>query len=492
MNKTISFLLAIFCVCGMSAADELSYLPYIKIDGAAVDKSGDRVELSLSVDMSELRIRTQHTIALIPAIVSKDGSREITFPPVVIDGKTRSKVYYRAQRLESVALPPYHDGEAQSIILRDNGEQQICDYAASVPYERWMLDGSLEIREEVHGCVNCEEGRDSLYMFPVLPEYMPDYRLAAVEPEPEPVKQRLETRTARLNFRQDSDIIRPEYKNNRAELDTVRNSIAVVKEDPDLEITGIFISGYASPEASEAYNKALSERRADALCRYIIENEDIDASLMYSEGRGEDWDGFVEALDDVYMLAGLDRIKKLIEENPGKNDWVELQIQKLEPSDIYRRLLNEVYPPLRRIEYRIEYNIRNFSLEEARRMMEERPELLSLQEMYMVASSYEKGSAEYRKAMDIAAEYYPDSPAVLNDRALDLISAKKYAQAVSLLDASAGLVASEAELQNTLGVALANSGQYLRAEQSFEKAAAAGSESAAHNLDEVRKVIDQL
>lgn len=492
MKRTtiISLVLAVFCPCMASVADEVSYLPYIDINGASVSKAGANVELSMTVDVSELRIGTQHTVALIPVIVSKDGASEAEFPPIVIDGRTRSKVYYRAQVLESVELPPYHDGGAETIMLRDNGEQQSYDYAAAIPYARWMLDGRLEIREEVHGCVNCQEGRDSLDMFPVLPEYIPDYRLAAIEPEPEPVKTRMETRTARLNFRQDSHTIRPDYKDNRAQLDTVKNSIEAVRDDRDLEITGIFITGYASPEASEAYNKALSQRRADALREWIAADEDIDLSLVHSVGKGEDWNGFVSSLDGVRMLAGLDRIKRIISENEGKNDWAELQIQKLD-DEIYRRLLNEVYPPLRRLEYRIEYNVKNFTLEEARQMLDERPDLLSLQEIYMVAESYGKGTSGYEKAMAAAAEYYPDSPAVLGDRALAAIGRGDYAEAARLLSAS-DVTYGNAELLNMLGVARAQSGRYDEAADCLGKAAGMGSESAVHNLSELNKVTDQL
>lgn len=492
MKRTtiISLVLAVFCPCMASVADEVSYLTYIDIDGASVSKAGANVELSMTVDVSELRIGTQHTVALIPVIVSKDGASEAEFPPIVIDGKTRSKVYYRAQVLESVELPPYHDGGAETIMLRDNGEQQSYDYAAAIPYARWMLDGRLEIREEVHGCVNCREGRDSLDMFPVLLEYIPDYRLAAIEPEPEPVKTRMETRTARLNFRQDSHTIRPDYKDNRAQLDTVKNSIEAVRDDRDLEITGIFITGYASPEASEAYNKALSQRRADALREWIAADEDIDLSLVHSEGKGEDWNGFVSSLDGVRMLAGLDRIKRIISENEDRNDWAELQIQKLD-DEIYRRLLNEVYPPLRRLEYRIEYNVKNFTLEEARQMLDERPDLLSLQEIYMVAESYGKGTSGYEKAMAAAAEYYPDSPAVLGDRALAAIGRGDSAEAVRLLSGS-NATASNAELQNILGVALAQTGQYDEAADCLGRAADMGSEAAEHNLGELNAVIDQL
>lgn len=71
-----------------------------------VVKQGRTVELTMSVDLSKAKIRTQHTVALTPVLMSADSSREVTFPPIVIDGKTRHKVYLRAQRLESVELPP--------------------------------------------------------------------------------------------------------------------------------------------------------------------------------------------------------------------------------------------------------------------------------------------------------------------------------------------------------------------------------------------------
>ena len=231
----------------------VSYLPVIGMKDQEVRKNGRSVELTMVVDLSGARIRTQHTVSLTPVLVSRDGRREAAFPPVVVDGGTRSKVYLRAQRLKSVELPPCHDGRAEVVIRRRNGTEQTYDYAAALPYERWMLDGRVELREEVHGCVNCASGEsEQELMSDVLPGFVPEYRFAAILPEPEPVKARAETRTARLQFRQDSYTILPEFRNNRAELDTVSNSILLVKRNGDVEITGICITGYASPEGSEA------------------------------------------------------------------------------------------------------------------------------------------------------------------------------------------------------------------------------------------------
>lgn len=494
MNRIYAILMmALVCSpAALRAENAPSYLPDMVISDGCIVKKDRVVEFTMSVDLSGTKIRTQHTVALTPVLVSADGSREAAFAPMVIDGSARSKVYLRAQRLESVNLPPYHDGGAEVIIRRENGKEQSYAYSSALPYERWMLDGRVELREEVHGCVNCEEGNaEQMLIDGILPTYYPDYRLDTLEPEPEPVKMRVETRTARLQFRQDSYNIRPDYKNNRAELDTVENSIRLVMDNPDVEITGIYITGYASPEATEAYNLRLSRNRAEALAKYIGGIGTVSQELVHAEGRGEDWDGFIEALDKFDNLFGRDKVYELIEKHHDNHDAAELGFKNLKPSDIYLRLLNEVYPALRRNEYRIEYNVRNFDLEEARRMLDERPDLLSLSEIYKVAGSYGKGTAGYRKAMETALEYFPTSPAALNGNALDAISERDYARAVEMLE-NAEITPACPVLLNTLGVAYASEGEFDKAEEVLSRAAEAGLDSAVHNLGELRAVTDQL
>lgn len=387
--------------CGAGAAhaeNEVSYLSQIGISGREVVKQDREVQLSMQVDMSRLRIRTQHTVALTPVLVSEDGSREAAFPPIVIDGGTRNRVYLRAQRLESVELPPYHDESSQVIIRRRNGKEQSYDYCATTPYERWMLDGHIELREEVHGCVNCGEGRSEESLpGSVLPEFIPDYRLDTVAPAPEPVKVRAETRTARLQFLRDSYKILPDLKNNRAELDTVSHSILLVKNNPDVTITGIYITGYASPEGTVAHNLKLSENRALALGDYIRHQDRIDPGLLHVDWKGEDWEGLRAALDRFPGLLKRDEVLCVIDECTGDRDACEKRLQQIEPPTVYQRLLNEVYPLLRRNEYRIVYNVRNFDIEEARRMVDERPDLLSLKEMYKGGRLLREGIGRLRQ-----------------------------------------------------------------------------------------------
>lgn len=74
---------------------------------------------------------------------------------------------------------------------------------------------------------------------------------------------------------------------------------------------------------------------------------------------------------------------------------------------------------------------------------------------------------------------------------MNAISREEYARAVELLEKSE-VTAKSAGLLTTLGVAYAEAGLYDKAEDAFRRAAEAGSETARHNLEEVRQVIDQL
>ena len=108
MKHLYIIFLALLACCPevIHAENEISYLAEIGIQNRGVVKKGREVQLTMLVDLSELKIKTQHTIALTPILLSKDGNREAAFPPIVIDGKARNKMYLRAQRLESVDIPP--------------------------------------------------------------------------------------------------------------------------------------------------------------------------------------------------------------------------------------------------------------------------------------------------------------------------------------------------------------------------------------------------
>ena len=484
MKRQILFAGLLACALGASA--QTGYMKDITVSGKDVQRQGNEVVVRMNLDLSGVRMKQQHTAELVPVLVSKDGTQEQAFPSIVVNGKIRNRALKREEAL--TGNPRYTN--VNTTIRRKNGEPQAVDYRATAPFEKWMYDGRLEVREAVTGCAECDEGGETSTVDPlVLPRFIPNYVTALREPAPEPVKRRDEVRSARLQYRQDSYTTDPKFKDNANVLSEVQASIDAVKENKDLTITGIYVTGYASPEGTVAYNLKLSERRAKTFTDYVKkQNPNLDASLWHVDWKGEDWTGLREEVQKHPRLLKIDEVLAIIDGCEGDQDACEEKIKALVPPTIYQRLLNEMYGPLRRNDYRIEYNVRNFNLEEARQLIRTNPKLLSQNEMYQVAGSYAKDSKEYREAMEIAARTYPDDPVALGNAAATCLAAKDARGAIALLEGKK----LDAAAMNTLGVAYAEVGEYQKAKSTLEEAARAGNADAKENLKQVIKVIEQL
>lgn len=484
--KRQTVLLGLLLAGGAYAFGQTGYMKDITVSGKDVQRQGGEVAVRMQLDLSGVKMKRQHTTELVPVLVSKDGSREQALPSIVINGRVRDRVL---RREESLTGAPHYDN-VQTTVRRRNGKAQTVDYQATAPFEKWMYDSRLEVREAVTGCAGCGEGGEVSTLDPlVLERFVPDYRIALREPESEPVKRRDEVRSARLQYRQDSHTTDPKFKDNAKELAGVQASIDAVKGNADLTITGIYVTGYASPEASVAYNMELSKRRAQTFTDYVKrQNPNLASGLWHVDWKGEDWAGLRAEVEKHPKLLKIDEVLAIIDGCEGDQDACEEKIKALVPPQIYERLLNEMYGPLRRNEYRIEYNVRNYNLEEAKQQLKTNPKLVSLNEMYRVAESYGRDTEGYREVTDIAARTYPESPVALGNAAVSRLAVKDFRGAVSVLEGKP----LDAPALNTLGVAYAQIGEYAKAKSTLEEAVRQGSADARVNLEQLAKVMEQL
>lgn len=471
----------------------ISYTDAIEFTDRDLSKNGRSVSLSMNIILDSTRIRSQHTVTLTPAIVARDGSSEQEFGSIIIDGRARH-IYF--ERKESLDRPDTSRSGAMAIIRRKNSKEQEYAYLSSIPYGRWMLDGKLEIREKVSGCAKCPEGESrKVLQEKVLPAFIPHWKTSRIEPAPEPVKTRAESRIARLQFAVDKSDIRPGMGNNRAMLDTVTGSIDLVKGKDYIMIKKIYVAGFASPEGSYEYNMALSSRRAESLAEYISGHSGISPDMLEVEWSGEDWEG----LRNRIMDSGLDKkdtIAGIIDRYTEDRNLCETEMRKALTGEEYRWLLETIYPDLRYCTYKIEYEVRNFNLEEAKRIIRERPQDLGLKEIYAVAGSYGEGTEGYERAMEAASQYYRDSPAVISDLSVKAIEKGDPEKAIRIIsnwiDAKGLPEENASELTNILGVAYAVNGEYGKAKETLENAENAGSGNARYNLGQLLGVTDQL
>jgi outer membrane protein OmpA-like peptidoglycan-associated protein len=279
------------------------------------------------------------------------------------------------------------------------------------------------------------------FVAPVVPKpepiviYEPTLHASFVAPEAEAVKARNIYGKAYLDFAVGRSEILPTFRNNAAELQRIHQQMDSVKNDSDATLTGITITGYASPEGTSASNQALSERRAQALRGHIAGIHGLRESMFSVWGGGEDWstlDSLIERsnISDKYGILEIIRGTDSFDARDGK-------LIALSGGSTYRQMKDMMYPQLRRSDYSISYTVIPFTLERGKEVFRSRPSNLSLNEMFLIANTYEPGSDAFNELFEAAARLYPsDNVANINAAASalnrkDTVSAARYLNRVT-------------------------------------------------------------
>lgn len=444
-----------------------------------VNRAGNSLNVAMSVDVESLAIGGDETVILTPVIVKDGHSAEL--PALEVMGR-RAYIHFLRNDGQTIT-----DNVADAVRSPRRTQPKLLEYSASMPYEKWMRGASLIMQVQSCGCNNTPIAVGSSHIDRILyTPYTPKYVLAFVEPDPEPVKTREESLSAFINFKVDKHDILVDYKNNASELASIVESVERVETDSDLTITEVKIEGWASPEAPEDYNLTLSQRRADALADYMADNTGINRAMIKTEGRGEDWINFRARVFEMTRLLDQDKVLAIIDNTTMSLDEKDKALSELIPPTIYQRLMNEVYPGLRRNDYHIIYNVRSFDVQEARAILDSNPKKLSLSEMYRVAGLYEKGSAEYNHVMEIAARTYPTNVAAAVNAAATMIEAGNYDGALALLEKAPA----DARILNARGVAYARRGDIEKAREAWKQASLQASAEADYNLMELEKSLE--
>lgn len=207
--------------------------------------------------------------------------------------------------------------------------------------------------------------------------------------------------------------LRADYRCNPAQLDSIITTIKALKADKNLQVMAINIHGFASPEGTYQHNDYLAKNRARALTEYVRKMVELPDSIFTVASTAEDWDGLREYLQQS-DLEKKQQILAIAQDETLTPDARDAKMEKLYPAQ-YRTLLTLCYPALRHSDYHITYKIKPFDVEEAKQIMKTKPQLLSLNELFMVAQTYEVGSKEFNEVMELAVRMYPeDETANLN------------------------------------------------------------------------------
>ena len=434
----------------------------IVVENKKVEQTDHNLVVDLTLNMDSLHLRSNQRLVFTP-IVRSTGGQERTMPQIIANGRKQDISYKR------YAHKDYPD-DAQ-VVRRKNGTAQSYEYNAIVPYEEWMKNADVVIAEDLCGCGNVEE-QDQTVIQRLRTPYM-----AYLRPKAEARKARTEEGRAFIDFPVDKTTLYPDYRNNPRELDKIVNTINLVKEDKNVSITGIEIHGYASPEAPYNYNARLAEGRAKTLTDHVRRLVNLEDRLFKVTSTPEDWDGLREAVLSS-NLEHKQEILDIIDDNKLTPDTRERKIKSNYPKE-YRFMLDTYYPALRHSDYVVSYTVRPFSVEEAKDILRTKPKQLSLEEMYLVAQTYEPGSDEFNEVFQTAVHLYPeDETANLNAACAEIERGDYKAASRYLAKAGNSPYAAHAR-----GVMAMKQGNDDEARRQFTIAAQGGVKEAQQNLD---------
>lgn len=329
----------------LPAGAQKYYNGAIGITDVSLWQQGESLYIDMQIDMRNLKVDNDRTLTLTPMLVSAD--RNLVLPEIIINGRRRQKAYVRSMALNSdteLGVP--------------SNKKEVLNYTQVIPYQPWMENASLALEENLCGCGGHQE---VLAQEPIPNEISTEIkRLSALHPILSHIQlpaDRLEVRSkqyeAHLEFPVNKSVILPDYMNNKSELQNIQKMLSETLNDKGLNVKGIYIEGFASPEGALKLNEQLSVKRAEALKNYLSAQGQIPAGLCHVSFGGENWDGLVKTLESS-TLKEKATLLDIIEHTSD----IALRKQKLKNVNggvPYRVMLRELYPALRKVNCRVDY-----------------------------------------------------------------------------------------------------------------------------------------
>ena len=462
---TLFLALCFTTLCGHYSQAQTATSYGLQISDIEMTRNGNRLDVEFAILIDRVKIRSNQAISITPFVTN--GYEMIQLPAVVIDGRRRHIMHER-NKYDMVA-------STNTYIRHRKREAQEINYQTDVPFESWMANSELILREE---CISCHDMPLAEALVPVamlkesnkeaakIPADKPQLAYITPHSTPDNTLERSE-----IFFPVNKSTINPSFMNNSAHIEQMHNYLkqgGTIKE--------IHLMGYASPEGPYSFNETLAAKRAEAVKKHLEEcNLPADVKIS-TDSSPADWaavreklaESFIEnylkiiAIIDDPAIALADKNKVIKEKYPVEYDF----------------MLRVWYPQLRKTDITFAGE-KKMSIDEAKAQLQKDPTKLSLEDIYMIALTYEKGSKEWEEIILIAVDTYPQSPEARINAANIAMANGNFKQAAAYLD---GVPSNIPQAMNSRGILAMEEGKYQDAMQLFQAAEQAGVSEAAQNI----------
>lgn len=167
--------------------------------------------------------------------------------------------------------------------------------------------------------------------------------------------------TAFIQFPVGRSRIEPGFGMNRTELAKIRENLDLIRSEDDVEITRVVITGFGSPEGRYSLNEKLSVERAQSMIDYMryaysdyfTYNTEFEISSV-----PEDWSGLATLVEEDPFLRDEEKYRIFdVIDFVYEPDARDAELAKINGGRTYRYLLNNLYPQLRRVYWRIDFRV---------------------------------------------------------------------------------------------------------------------------------------
>lgn len=487
MKQIYKYLFAagvVCCAVGSAMAQSVVTTNGVTVSNVVLAPHNGRMNVDMLFDVSALRVRPNYSLQITPVL--SNGREMVQLPPVVIDGRRRSIVHARQESEGYESINTY--------VRRHNNKDQVIEYDADIPMEEWIYGSELVLREEWCSCHDMPLDEE-LVAIAQVPQSTPVPVQTDVEPTTTPsaimtlprMAYVMPKSEAKSMTQGDMDIY---FAVNKSDVNSsfMDNAAEIKDISAALEQSGvskIHLMGYASPEGPYEFNKALAARRAEAVKSFlrghgVSDGVEIavdsspanwdEVKRMLGETFIENWRGIVAIIDDP-AIAPADKNNTIRAKYPVEYDF----------------MLRTWYPRLRVTEITVEGSKPRYSVEQAKSMMQSAPSQLSLEDIYMVALTYEKGSREWDEVILFAVERFPLSPEARVNAANVAMANGNYERAAEYLQ---GVPSSMPEAINSRGILAMSQGNYSEAMTLFQQAERDGVSEASYNIGLLKELMN--
>ena len=433
----------------------------MSIDNYQVTQTDQKTIVTMDFVLDLMEVKSARYRAFTPIIRSKDGSQKQRMKSLLVTGRVQDIIFERD------GIDPLYIDNCETV-RREKDEPQRVSYTDLIDRAPWHKGAEVWLECDLCGC------GDTLKSEQVLLGRLksdPVFYFADAVPAPTKKVRNLHG-TAFINFVVNRWEMKPDYMDNRRELRKITDTLDVMTADPNIFVKLIKIHGWASPESPYEHNRMLATNRAQSLTDSVRHAYNLPASVFAKpEATPENWIGLREAVEQLSLdvLPHRAEILDLIDDDTIEPDPKEWRIKTKYPQE-YQYLLKNVYPHLRRSDYEITFEYKEFTLDEAKEIYKTKPYQLSVRELWDVANTFEPGSDEYNRVIQTAVNLYPENTEVAVNLANIALQQNDLLKAETLLERAGDSAAAD----NARAVLYMKQGRWADAEAALSRAQSKG------------------